>query len=175
MKFAKPERYQVTCLEREFVIADPEGGRNFRGAAATPGPKLYILSGSEMIPLYIGATKQRMRTRLRQGWNATGATGYYGYQWRRATEPLNLDIFCLLDCRSESWTRELETVEAEVAFLVRAAGQWPVGQTEIHFFPSGDWHREAASEIAKNYSGLDKRPRTPASAGRLASLSGGEA
>jgi len=148
-------------MDREFVIADPQGGRNFRGAAAAPGPKLYIVSGAKEIPLYIGATKQRMRTRLRQGWNATGETGYYGYPWKSATEPLSLDIFCLLDCPHERWTRELETVEAEVAFLVREAGQWPAGQTEIHFFPSNDWHREAAREIAKTYSGLDKRRRTP--------------
>jgi len=147
-------------MERGFVITDPQGGPNFRGMAAAPGPKLYIVSGAEEIPLYIGATIQKMRTRLRQGWNATGATGYYGYPWRSATEPLNLDIFYLLDCPHEKWTRELETIEAEVAFLVREAGQWPVGQTEIHFFPSDDWHRRAASDIAKTYPGLEKRRRT---------------
>jgi len=44
--------------------------------------------------------------------------------------------------------RELETVEAEVAFLCRQqSGQWPAYQTEIHFYPSGPVHRKAASQI----------------------------
>jgi hypothetical protein len=168
MKFESPKRYQVTSVNGGFAIADAQGDRYFRGATALKGPKLYIVSGAEGIPLYIGATVQRMRTRLRQGWSATGASGYYGYAWRSATEILNLDIFCLLDCPTERWKRELETVEAEVAFLVREAGQWPVGQTEIHFFPSYDWHREVAREIASNYPGLGEGRRTPASTGRPA-------
>jgi hypothetical protein len=38
----------------------------------------------------------------------------------------------------------IETVEAEVVFLIRAAGQWPLWQTEIHFHPSSQVHRDTA-------------------------------
>jgi len=41
-------------------------------------------------------------------------------------------------------------VEAEIVFLVRSAGQWPIGQTEIHFHPSGNEHRELATTILKS-------------------------
>ena len=43
--------------------------------------------------------------------------------------------------------RELETIEAEVVFAIRAAGQWPAFQTEIHFHPSNDDDRRIAKEI----------------------------
>jgi hypothetical protein len=42
---------------------------------------------------------------------------------------------------------EAETVEAEVVYLVRAAGQWPEFQTEIHFHPSNEEHRTLARNI----------------------------
>jgi hypothetical protein len=45
--------------------------------------------------------------------------------------------------------KELETVEAEVVFLIRCAGQWPRGQTEIHFHPSEKEHRDLAAKIVK--------------------------
>jgi hypothetical protein len=44
-------------------------------------------------------------------------------------------------------TVEIETVEAEVVFLIRNADQWPLHQTEIHFHPSTQVHREAAAAV----------------------------
>lgn len=161
MRFSAPETYQIIPAPPGYTLVAPDGGSKFRGQAAQRCPKLYIICREgEEVPHYIGATVQPMRTRLRQGWQATGATGYYGYRWRSARHALQLDVFYLLDCPDESWSCELQTVEAEVAFLVREAGQWPVGQTEIHFFPSEQWHRDAASEIAANYPGLDRGRRT---------------
>jgi hypothetical protein len=46
---------------------------------------------------------------------------------------------------------DIETVEAEVVYLIRAAGQWPAFQTEIHFHPSSPRHRELAEEIMSHY------------------------
>lgn len=175
MNFSQPVRFRIEVVGDSFAIADAGGGSKFRGDAASRCPKLYVISDAEEeVPLYIGATIQPMRTRLRQGWAANGATGYYGYPWRTSASRLFLDIFHLLGCSKDDWKRELETVEAEVAFLVREAGQWPVGQTEIHFFPSRDWHREAAREIGRNYPGLERR-RTLACTGRPAAPSSGEA
>lgn len=157
MRFSAPETYQLIPAPPGFTLVASDGSSKFRGQAARRCPKLYVISGEEELPLYVGATVQPMRTRLRQGWQATGATGYYGYPWRSARHVLRLDVFYLLECPADSWSRELETVEAEVAFLVREAGQWPVGQTEIHFFPSERWHRDAASAIGQNYAGLRRR------------------
>ncbi|WP_208456081.1 hypothetical protein [Burkholderia ubonensis] len=46
---------------------------------------------------------------------------------------------------------DIETIEAEVVYLVRQAGQWPKFQTEIHFHPSSADHRQWASTIADRY------------------------
>jgi hypothetical protein len=46
----------------------------------------------------------------------------------------------------------LETVEGEVAFLIRQDhGQWPKYQIEIHFHQSQDEHRNIAREIVNHY------------------------
>jgi len=47
----------------------------------------------------------------------------------------------------------METVEAEVAFLIRRAGQWPSGQTEIHFHPSEQMHRKLAEAVVQHVCG----------------------
>ena len=47
--------------------------------------------------------------------------------------------------------RDIETVEAEVVYLIRSAGQWPEFQTEIHFHPSTPVHRKVAEEIMQHY------------------------
>jgi hypothetical protein len=47
--------------------------------------------------------------------------------------------------------RDIETVEAEVVYLIRSAGQWPKFQTEIHFYPSTPHHRKMAAKIMARY------------------------
>jgi phospholipase/lecithinase/hemolysin len=47
---------------------------------------------------------------------------------------------------------DIETVEAEVVFLIRCAGQWPQYQTEIHFHPSTAVHRDIAASIIARYA-----------------------
>src|SRR6266481_2316716 len=70
-----------------------------------------------------------------------------GYAWRHNYTQAVLDIWCHEDAPPENPDRDIETIEAEVVFLARLAGQWPAGQTEIHFHPSAQEHREAAARI----------------------------
>ena len=88
-----------------------------------------------------------MRTRFRLGFNATGESGYHGYAWRHKFEEAVLDVWCHEDPLTEKPERDVETVEAEIVFLARCAGQWPEGQTEIHFHPSTEEHRRVAADI----------------------------
>lgn len=112
-------------------------------------PKLYIVSiGGE--PVYVGITKRSISGRLRGGWNATGETGYYGYRWRHGNESAVLSVWCHMDAPDRN-ERDIETVEAEVVFLIRSAGQWPEHQTEIHFHPSTDVHRKIAAGIMSHF------------------------
>lgn len=108
MRLSPPERFQVSNAGKSFVIESLQGESRFRGAAATRCPKLYIISAVEEVPIYIGATIQCMRTRLRQGWTASGFSGYYGYAWRSSANRLKLDIFYLLDCPEDEWQRQLK-------------------------------------------------------------------
>jgi hypothetical protein len=113
---------------------------------ATSGlPKLYIASISNK-PIYVGITKQSLRDRLRIGWNAKGESGYHGYAWCRGNSSANLDVWCHVDAIDRN-ERDIETVEAEVVYLIRKAGQWPKFQTEIHFYPSTPNHRKVAAKI----------------------------
>jgi hypothetical protein len=77
------------------------------------------------MPIYVGFTKRPMRDRLRSGWTAKGETGYYGYPWRHRLTEANLDVWCHEDAPDDKASADIETVEAEVVFLVRCAGQWP--------------------------------------------------
>jgi hypothetical protein len=112
-------------------------------------PKLYIAS-TDNKPIYVGITKQSIRNRLRLGWNAKGDSGYYGYAWRHGRTTAVLDVWCHSDAIERN-ERDTETVEAEVVYLIRAAGQWPAFQTEIHFYPSSLRHRGVAAEIMSQY------------------------
>jgi hypothetical protein len=88
-----------------------------------------------------------MRERIRGGFTASGENGYHGYAWRHRFTEAVLDIWCHEDAPSKNSDRDIETVEAEIVFLARLAGQWPEGQTEIHFHPSTPEHREIAASI----------------------------
>lgn len=87
-----------------------------------------------------------MSVRLRGGLKADGAHGYHGYSWGKKNQEICLDVWYLdgEDIRPA----DLETIEAEVVFLYRQeSGQWPQEQTEIHFHPSANIHRECARQV----------------------------
>jgi len=88
-----------------------------------------------------------MRARFRLGFKATGENGYHGYAWRRELKQAQLFIWAHENAPTVNAERDIETVEAEIVFLARLAGQWPAYQTEIHFHPSNQIHRDVAAQV----------------------------
>ena len=155
MRVTGPDRYKLSFSPGKFTLSCSKGGAKFSGAATSHLPKLYVVSVDER-PIYVGVTKQSMRNRLNVGWRAEGAGGYYGYPWRHKFTEANLDIWHHEDAPPDNPLHDMETVEAEVVFLVRSAGQWPTCQTEIHFHPSRQAHRDVASAIVGRYITLTR-------------------
>ena len=152
MTLSGPDRYVLTITPKSFTVECSQGTSRFSGLATSSKPKLYVVSVDDL-PIYVGITKQRMRNRLRYGWSADGRHGYHGYAWRHHHERAVMDVWCHEDAANEK-TLDIETVEAEVVFLIRAAGQWPLHQTEIHFHPSTQVHRDAAASVMARYRKL---------------------
>jgi hypothetical protein len=150
MKITGPDHYKLSFNAVNFTVVSPRGTAKFSGQATSNIPKLYVVSVDEL-PIYVGVTKQSMRNRLRLGWKAAGVGGYYGYPWRHKFSEADLDIWYHEDAPSEGPPIDIETVEAEVVFLIRARGQWPESQTEIHFHVSTQEHRDIASAIMGRY------------------------
>ena len=122
----------------------------FSGLANTNVPKLYVVvAGGEVV--YVGKAQRPMRERFYGGWNASGKHGYHGYAWRHTHTEAEVFVW-YQQGDSPDGLVDLETLEAEVVFLVRCAGQWPCGQTEIHFHPSGEKHRALAAQILRRLS-----------------------
>ena len=150
MDIAEIGRYKLSFDAKRFTVLCPRGTDKFSGLATSGLPKLYIVSVDGK-PIYVGITKQSVRNRLRLGWSANGESGYYGYAWRHGFSEADLDIWCHKDPQPENVCLDIETIEAEVVYLIRKAGQWPLFQTEIHFHPSSEEHRAVASQIAGKY------------------------
>ncbi len=150
MDVAEIGRYKLSFDSSKFTVLCPRGTNKFSGLATSGLPKLYIASADGK-PIYVGITKQSMRNRLRLGWKANGESGYYGYAWRHRFSEANLDIWCHKDAQSEKMSLDIETIEAEVVYLIRKAGQWPIFQTEIHFHPSNEEHRAVAAQIVGKF------------------------
>ena len=141
MKITGPERFKLIFDAKKCTAA-------FSGVAKNRLPKLYVVvSRGDLI--YVGVTKRTMRDRFYSGWNAKGRGGYHGYAFRHTHTEADLYIWCHEDAPKGS-SLDLETVEAEVAFLIRSEGQWPCGQTEIHFHPSGPAHRRLAVSVMQH-------------------------
>jgi hypothetical protein len=145
-------RYKLNFDAISFNIECPLGTAKFSGLATSNLPKLYVVCVDDHPnPIYIGMTKQPIRNRLRLGWNANGENGYHGYAWRRSFTTATLDVWCHTNPTAMNDCIDVETVEAELVYLIRKAGQWPLFQTEIHFHPSTEVHREVAAEIGAHY------------------------
>lgn len=151
MQIQGPENYKLSYTPSQFTVSCADGSNRFSGIAKSRAPKLYIASINGT-PIYVGITKQPMQQRLRYGWTANGKSGYHGYAWRRNGAAAELSVWAHSDAIDRN-TREIETVEAEVVFLIRKrTGQWPAFQTEIHFYQSTDRHREIASQILAHFA-----------------------
>jgi hypothetical protein len=151
MKVEGPDHYHMVFDTRSYKVRSPSGMPHFVGRAAAKGPKLYVVS-SRGQPVYVGVTRQAMSSRLHYGWKAQGRGGYHGYAWRRELLQADLDIWYDLDPAEANPALDLETIEAEVVFLLRQAKQWPKYQTEIHFHASDKRHRTVAGHILGHYS-----------------------
>jgi hypothetical protein len=96
----------------------------------------------------VGIAQQPMSSRLNLGFKANGKSGYHGYKWKKLQQRLRLSIWTASNEGGYVTLRELEIVEAEVAFLCRhKSGQWPMYQHEIHFYRSEAHHRNVAEKI----------------------------
>jgi hypothetical protein len=145
MTLIGPDSFDLRFDAYAFSVWSGAAPSKFSSRAQSKIPKLYVVSVTGEL-VYVGITKQPIRSRLRLGWAAKGETGYYGYAWRHKLTAATLHVWYDEDARDRS-CRDVETIEAEVAFLVRRAGQWPQHQTEIHFYPSSETHREQARRI----------------------------
>lgn len=145
MRIVGPESYALSFDSESFQLEE-----SLSGSARSKLPKLYIVS-VDRVPIYVGITKQPIRNRLRSGWKADGKNGYYGYAWRHHINQAQIDLWFDESDSTDRSLLNLETIEAEVVFLIRKAGQWPEHQTEIHFHPSSEGHREIAARIMGHY------------------------
>jgi hypothetical protein len=152
MKIAGPERYRLRFDTDKFAVICSNGTPKFSGLATRKLPKLYVVSLERKL-IYVGITRQPVRNRIRGGFTASGENGYHGYAWRHSFTEAVLDIWGHEDAPSENPDRDMETIEAEVVFQARLAGQWPEGQTEIHFHPSNEEHRRIAANIWQTVTG----------------------
>ena len=64
---------------------------------------------------------------------------------------LDLDIWMFEEIKNDDQSYYVETIEAEIAYLIRNTdGQWPKHQNEIHFHESDSEHRRLALKIVNS-------------------------
>lgn len=127
----KHNRYRLV-LGKGKITSIIENGKQVRGFSAPVTknklPKLYVIKAKGRVA-YVGMACQSLRTRLRQGLQASGDHGYHGYKWKALPE-VKLLAWCFPDLDSA----KVESIEAELVYLVRhKTGRWPEYQMEIHF------------------------------------------
>ncbi len=152
MKLDGPDRYYLVVPKGRFSIKTALGEHRLSQRATGQSPKLYVVHDHDR-PIYVGITKQPIAARLRFGWSADGTHGYHGYAWRHRFKSVGLDVWYQSLAGSGGRLEDVETIEAEVVYLLRRRyRQWPECQTEIHFHQSTELHRKLAREIVAIYS-----------------------
>lgn len=149
MKLNNPQEYKLSLLPGgQYKLSNAEGPASFSKPASTRGvAKLYTLSHAGKL-LYVGIAQQPMASRLNYGFKANGKGGYHGYKWKHLSHELTLNIWTASEKEKYVPLREMEAIEAEIAFLCRReSGQWPEFQNEIHFYQSTESHRSAAEKV----------------------------
>ena len=112
-----PECYRLMFNAKKFRLGSASGNLTVARKAQKRRPKLYVVARRGR-PVYVGITNQPIRARLRFGWSADGTRGYYGYAFRRHLRAADLYVWFHERTRGKAAIRDLETVEAEVAYLV---------------------------------------------------------
>ena len=148
MKLDDPSDFHLSLSGGAYRLLRDSLPAKFSAPVSTRGvAKLYTLSDGASL-VYVGIAQQPMSSRLSYGFRANGKSGYHGYKWKSHEGTFRLSVWTAQSNGGYVPLRELETVEAEVAFLCRQnSGQWPAFQHEIHFYPSRPWHRDAAARI----------------------------
>lgn len=143
-----PQQFEMALSDGWYRLSRASLACKFAAPASTRGiAKLYTISSDDSL-LYVGVAQQPMAARLSNGFKANGQGGYHGYKWKFLESTLTLTVWTAKLHGVYASIRELETVEAEVAYICRSkAGQWPTHQHEIHFYPSEERHRDAALHI----------------------------
>lgn len=145
------DKYQIVLKNSKIVSIKKDGhsiGHFKEPATKNHLTKIYVVKNGPDI-IYVGATTQSMRDRLRGGLGATGEHGYHGYEWKQLSE---VDI--LIWYYPEKGSSEIEALEAELVYLLRhRTGKWPEYQTEIHFHnASADTTRQAEQIFKECYA-----------------------
>lgn len=154
MRLSTPQTYLLERPEgAAYSVFVGDQKCNFsRPASVGKLPKLYTLSFNCSL-IYVGVASQSMSARLALGFRASGKGGYHGYKWKELRQRLTLNVWTAEEDGKSATLRDLEIIEAEVAFICRhVSGQWPSHQHEIHFYPSSEKHRQAASLIYSHIS-----------------------
>jgi hypothetical protein len=136
MVLNEPQDYSLELVEGgNYRLHANAGVCTFSKPSTVRGlAKLYTVSDAGVL-LYVGIAQQPMSSRLKFGFNASGKGGYHGYKWKGLKQRLALSVWTAAIGGKSAPLREMETVEAEVAFRCREqSGQWPAYQHEIHFF-----------------------------------------
>jgi hypothetical protein len=144
----EPQSFELALSDGWYRLSQSSLACKFSAPATMRGvAKLYTVSSDDSL-LYVGIAQQPMSARLSYGFKANGKGGYHGYKWKFLETTLRLSIWTAKLHGVYASLRVMETIEAEVAFICRhTAGQWPTHQHEIHFYPSEQWHRDAAAKI----------------------------
>jgi len=134
MKITNYTRYTISVQrDHSYSIVAPDGKGHFIKPDTQAGQKLYLVGYGRKLH-YVGITNRPMSARISMGLKAKGKNGYHGYAWKKIREPLTLHVICWGGNRN--LRKEIEAIEAEIAFLCRRkTGEWPLSQTEIHFRP----------------------------------------
>ncbi len=160
IQLSGPEKYFIKFTPEEITdIASDDGTTEFSPRVRKSGPKIYVVHESQT-PVYVGQTTSSIAARLSKGSKQDPSKnhGYSGHQWRRSLCQANIDIWILQFEDKSTAKRDLETIEAEVVFLLRQRGQWPRYQTEIHFHQSNALHRQTSEQIVDQYRSPNAQP-----------------
>lgn len=151
MKLPTPHKYALKLKANQSYTVQLEDSvrYQFHAPETKVCPKIYVvMRGSEIH--YVGITNRPMSARLNYGLKATGKRGYHGYQWKKLKGELAMLVWSFPKKSGKKFMRQLETIEAEFAFLVRKeTANWPLSQTEIHFYSPRKEHLDAAQSIMK--------------------------
>jgi hypothetical protein len=119
--------------------------------------KIYVLKHAKEVH-YVGLAKQKIKARFNGSFRAyqlkkekgvSVYNGYSGYKWIETfiskKDELELFVFAFPDKVKKDDRNFMESIEAEVVFLVRSnfPYNWPKSQHEVHFH-----NIEGAKEIA---------------------------